>query len=198
MSTLISVVKLFLSLYNLFTGKPAAKRPPITRRRANLGVSLAAAVIRLILLLGSLASLLFFDPVFAQSGEPTDDQVNAIARQLYCPVCENIPLDVCPTQACAQWRATIKEKLAAGWSEQKIKDYFVEQYGERVLAQPSSRGLNVFVWILPPIVLLGGVFFLVQYLRAARRPKPVAPPAQASPGDDAYMKQLEKELGNRR
>lgn len=198
MNTLISVVKLFLSLYNLFAGKRAVKKQTPTRRRANLGVSLVAVVMRLILLLGSLASLLFVDPVFAQSGEPTDDQVNAIARQLYCPVCESTPLDVCPTQACAQWRATIKEKLAAGWSEQKIKDYFVEQYGERVLAQPSARGLNVFIWILPPIVLLGGVFFLVQYLRRVRRPAPAAPPAQTSPGDDGYMKQLEKELEKRR
>ena len=45
---------------------------------------------------------------------PSDDQVNAIAKQLYCPVCENIPLDVCGTQACAQWRELIREKLAAG------------------------------------------------------------------------------------
>jgi cytochrome c-type biogenesis protein CcmH len=197
MNTLISVVKLLLTLYRLFSGKPAAKRKEIARRRANLGASLVSAVIRLILLLGSLTSLLFIDLVFAQSGEPTDDQVNAIASQLYCPVCENTPLDVCPTHACAQWRATIKEKLAAGWSEQEIKDYFVEQYGERVLAQPSSRGLNVFIWILPPVVLLVGVFFLVRYLRAARRSKPITastPPA----ADDDYTQQLEKELAKRR
>ena len=31
---------------------------------------------------------------------PTDDDVNAVAKQLYCPVCENTPIDVCPTQAC--------------------------------------------------------------------------------------------------
>ncbi len=197
MNTLVSLIRLLLSLYRLFTGKPAAKRKEIARRRANIGTSLVAALIRLILLLGSLASLLFGDPIFAQSGEPTDDEVNAVARQLYCPVCESTPLDVCPTQACAQWRATIKEKLAAGWSEQEIKDYFVEQYGERVLAQPSSRGLNVFVWILPPIVLLGGVFFLVQYLRAARRPKAAAPSAPPS-ADEDYTRQLEKELAKRR
>ena len=198
MNTLLSLLRLLLSLYNLFSGKPAAKRKESARRRANVGASLVAAVIRLILLLGSLASLLFGDPVFAQSGEPTADEVNAIARQLYCPVCESTPLDVCPTQACAQWRATIKEKLAAGWTEQEIKDYFVEQYGERVLAQPSTRGLNVFIWILPPVVLLVGVFFLVQYLRRVRRPAPAAPPAQTSPGDDGYVKQLEKELEKRR
>jgi cytochrome c-type biogenesis protein CcmH len=37
--------------------------------------------------------------VSAQGSTPTDDEVNAIAKQLFCPVCENTPLDVCPTDA---------------------------------------------------------------------------------------------------
>ena len=51
---------------------------------------------------------------FAQDGtprQPTEDEVNAIAKQMYCPVCENTPLDVCPTQACAEWRELIRDKL---------------------------------------------------------------------------------------
>jgi cytochrome c-type biogenesis protein CcmH len=80
---------------------------------------------------------------FAQQDQPvTDDQVNAIAKQLYCPVCENIPLDVCGTQACAQWRELIREKLSQGWTDAQIKQYFADQYGDRVLAQPPAEGLN--------------------------------------------------------
>ncbi|MDX1437375.1 MAG: cytochrome c-type biogenesis protein CcmH, partial [Anaerolineales bacterium] len=63
----------------------------------------------------------------AQESGPTDDEVNAIAKGMYCPVCENIPLDVCPTPACIQWRAVIRDKLAEGWTETQIKDYFVAQ-----------------------------------------------------------------------
>ena len=55
----------------------------------------------------------------AQDDGPTDDEVNAIAKQLFCPVCENVPLDVCPTQACKDWREDIRQKLAAGWSEEQ-------------------------------------------------------------------------------
>src|SRR5512138_1525512 len=66
----------------------------------------------------------------AQTPQPSDDQVNAVAKELYCPVCENIPLDVCPTQACAQWRELIGDKLAQGWTAEQIKSYFVEQYGD--------------------------------------------------------------------
>jgi cytochrome c-type biogenesis protein CcmH len=135
----------------------------------------------------------------AQSSTPpvpvTDDQVNLVARQLYCPVCENIPLDVCPTQACSQWRGTIREKLEAGWSEQQILDYFVSQYGERVLARPSTRGLNVLIWVLPPLIVLVGGAFLWRYLRGQARP--AAAPAEAAPPADEYAQRLEQELRKR-
>src|SRR5512147_1491029 len=66
---------------------------------------------------------------------PTDDEVNAVAKKLYCPVCPNTPLDVCETKSCQDWRAQIRDRLAAGWDEKQIVDYFVVQYGERVLGE---------------------------------------------------------------
>jgi cytochrome c-type biogenesis protein CcmH len=149
------------------------------------------------------AALLVGRSASAQDATPapvSDDEVNRIAKQLFCPVCENVPLDVCPTQACMQWRATIREKLEAGWSEQQILDYFVQQYGERVLAQPSTRGLNVFVWAIPPVALAAGAFVWWRLLRQmTARPAPVAaapPPVTASA--DEYARQLEEELRERR
>ncbi len=100
----------------------------------------------------------------------TDDQVNAIAKQLYCPVCENIPLDVCGTVACAQWRELIREKLQQGWTEEQIKQYFVAQYGDRVLATPPPRGFNLLAYILPPIFILAGAYILWRALRQWYRP----------------------------
>lgn len=127
---------------------------------------------------------------------PTDDQVNAVAKGLYCPVCENVPLDVCPTQACAQWRDLIREKLALGWSESDIKDYFVNQYGDRVLATPPARGLNWLVYIIPPFAILVGAFVLVQSLRAWKRPAPADPSPEVPPELEAneYIAWLEEEL----
>ncbi len=133
----------------------------------------------------------------AQEPTPSDDEVNAIARQLYCPVCENVPLDVCPTQACAQWRATIREKLGLGWTEQQIKDYFVAQYGDRVLAAPPPRGLNWLVYLLPPLVLIGGGLLLWQTMRRWRRAAEQAPTPAALSETDPYVQRLEEELKRR-
>ncbi len=130
---------------------------------------------------------------------PSDDQVNAIARQLYCPVCQNTPLDVCPTPACAEWRELIRDKLAQGWSEAQIKQYFADQYGDRVLAAPPARGLNWLVYVIPPIAFLAGVFILYKAFRAWRQPVPklaiVATSPASPPGEkNKYIDQLEEEL----
>ncbi len=114
--------------------------------------------------------------VSAQAPTPSDNDVNAVARELYCPVCENIPLDVCPTTACAQWREMIREMLAQGKSKEEIKQYFVAQYGDRVLATPPRSGLHWLVYGLPPVVLLLGIYLVYRVMRGTltRRPRAAA------------------------
>ncbi len=133
--------------------------------------------------------------VRAQESTPSDDQVNAIAKQLYCPVCENTPLDVCPTEACRQWRALIREQLADGWSEAQIKQYFVDNYGARVLAEPPSTGMNWLFYLLPPAVILAAALLLVRGLRTWTRSSAAAPRDEA-PADE-YVSELERELKKR-
>src|SRR5512138_206403 len=102
----------------------------------------------------------FFVMASAQGPTPTDDEVNAIAKQLFCPVCESTPLDVCPTEACRQWRELIREMLADGKSEAEIKQYFVEHFGARVLNEPpnklASYAIPVVAFLLGALMLFRG------------------------------------------
>lgn len=156
---------------------------------------------KLFLSVSALVVFMFFlllgKPTFAQDHEPTDDEVNAIAKQLYCPVCENIPLDVCPTKACRQWRDIIREKLAAGWSEEQIKQYFVQQYGIRVLAEPPAQGLNMFIYILPIASFVFGAFILLRAFNRWRKFEALADTAERTSSDDPYIARLEEELRKR-
>ncbi|HSQ25929.1 MAG TPA: cytochrome c-type biogenesis protein [Anaerolineales bacterium] len=128
---------------------------------------------------------------------PTDDEVNAIAKNMFCPVCENTPLDVCPTQACAEWRELIREKLALGWTEEQIQQYFVDQFGDRVLASPPARGLNWLVYIIPPLTFVVGAFILYRSIRSMRKQ---VTQTEVKPVEDLqtdeYISRLEKELQN--
>ncbi|MBT3389409.1 MAG: cytochrome c-type biogenesis protein CcmH [Chloroflexi bacterium] len=131
----------------------------------------------------------------ANPDAPTDDDINAIASEMFCPVCENVPLDVCGTQACAQWRALIGEKLSQGWTEDEIKQYFVDQYGDRVLAEPPRTGFNWLVYIVPPVAFVIGAYVLFRGIQSWRQIEPeTAPlPADAETADD-YVARLEEEL----
>jgi cytochrome c-type biogenesis protein CcmH len=153
-----------------------------------------------------LFSALWAGTAFAQDPTPSDNEVNRIAKQLFCPVCENTPLDVCPTQACAQWRALIREKLAAGWTDDQIKQYFVDQYGARVLSEPPRTGLNWLVYLVPPILFVVGVVILVRTFRPSKETDGAesmpasaeAPPVSPAPAPDEYVARLEDELKKRK
>src|SRR5512134_1206456 len=153
----------------------------------------------LLLSLLTLAAGLFAATVVeAQERTPSDDDVNRVAKQLYCPVCPNTPLDVCETQACQDWRAQIKDELAAGWTDDQVIAYFVEQYGERVLAEPRRSGFTSFVWLLPVLALGIGLVAAVQVLRGWKAGRSV-PAARADPAPSAdippeVLKRIEDEL----
>ena len=144
----------------------------------------------------------------AQLPTPSDDEVNRIAHQLYCPVCANTPLDVCPTEACRQWRDLIRQQLSQSWTEDQIKQYFVVQYGVRVLAEPPRTGLNWLVYVLPPLIILAGAILLLRAMKMWTKPVAALTDPITTSGDekpstkeaskDDYVIRLEEELKKRK
>jgi len=147
----------------------------------------------LVAILIALALAFISSPAPAQGPTPTDDEVNRIAKQMYCPVCENTPLDVCPTEACRQWRDLIRTMLAEGKSEEEIKQYFVAQYGIRVLAEPPNR---LVTYLVPAVAILLGAFLLFRGFQMWMKPSTTgaAVDEKAKPVQDPYIARLEEEL----
>lgn len=151
--------------------------------------------------------VLLFIAIFALAGtalaqeQVTDDEVNEIAKDLYCPVCESTPLDVCPTQACTDWRDLIRTQLGEGQSRQEILDYFARQYGNGVLADPPREGISLLLlWLLPIAAIVLGVLFFSRYLHSLRAATAESPTHQATnrrakAGDlEPYISRIEQEL----
>jgi cytochrome c-type biogenesis protein CcmH len=149
-----------------------------------------------VLLLALIATGLWTGSAAAQGPTPTDDEVNRIAKNLYCPVCESTPLDVCPTEACRQWRELIRTMLAEGKSEKEIQQYFVTQYGARVLAEPPNR---LVTYLVPAVAILLGALLLLRGFQMWMKPSNVEPEAekQTEPAQDPYVARLEEELKKR-
>ncbi len=151
-----------------------------------------------------LCLLAFGAPISAQSDpdctQPvTADDVNRVSKGLYCPVCENVPLEVCPTEACALWREQVRDLLACGMSQQEVREYFVARFGQIAVGTPTDPTLQFFTVALP-FILIGVIGVLAAFtLWRWRSQQPAEPPQTAVPPrtDDPYRAALERELEER-
>ncbi|NDJ78158.1 MAG: hypothetical protein GYB65_18060 [Chloroflexi bacterium] len=89
----------------------------------------------------------------------TWDDVNTVARKMFCETCEGVPLDECSSVDCRDWRTKISYMISMGYSRNEIMDYFTENFGADVVSLPRSRADRVLSFAVPLVVvlLLGGV-----------------------------------------
>jgi cytochrome c-type biogenesis protein CcmH len=100
-----------------------------------------------------------------------------LEAELVCPVCETT-LDQSNAPVAERMKAYIRVRIAAGDSEQQIKDALVAEFGPEVLAEPPGGGFGLLAWLLPLATLLGGAVAVALVVRAwsrrAPEPEPVA------------------------
>jgi cytochrome c-type biogenesis protein CcmH len=157
---------------------------------------LLALVVLSLWLTSATASAQGISPTVGET-EVTLDEVNQVARELWCPLCSGVRLDGCELKACDQMKEIIAIKLSEGEDTTSIKSYFVDQYGPQVLGAPPLEGFNWLAWILPVAVMIGGGVFL--WLRSKQWIRPSAAlPVESTPRAVAekseYERKLEEEL----
>lgn len=90
-----------------------------------------------------------------------DDRVREVASRLMCPVCAGRTVAESPSELAGQMRDLIRRKLEQGESPEQIVAYFVDRYGEGILAEPPRRGLGTLVWLAPALAVLGGIAYVL-------------------------------------
>ena len=115
-----------------------------------------------------------------------------LEAELVCPVCETT-LDQSNAPVAERMKLFIRERIAAGDSEQEIKDALVSEFGEAVLATPAKRGFGLLAWFLPLAALAVGAIVLAVLVRGwSRRRGP--PGAGEEPLDPMLERRLDEEL----
>ena len=144
-------------------------------------------------LAGALLLLLAVPP--GAAGEVSPEEVEQIALQLRCPVCQNLSVADSPSEMAKEMRGLIRERLERGETREEVLAYFVSKYGEWILLSPRASGFNLLVWILPFAAVLAGavgIFAVVRRWNARARARPAAE-AHRSP-DPAYLERVRREL----
>lgn len=99
-----------------------------------------------------------------------DQRVYQLSQQLMCPVCDGQTLDQSQAQLSEDMKAVLRTKIEDGETNAQIRAYFVERYGEIVLASPEAGGFNVIAWVVPGLIFIaGGLLVGNAYVNMRRR-----------------------------
>jgi len=107
----------------------------------------------------------------------TDSRARALAKELRCLVCQNQSIEDSDADLARDLRRIVRERIKAGDSDEAIKGFLVDRYGDWVLMRPPMKPETYLLWITPFLLLGAGGVSL--YLR--RRQPEGAPLAGADP-----------------
>ena len=135
---------------------------------------LRLACLALLLLAAPAAHAVQPDEVMADTAK--EQRARALSRELRCMVCQNQSIDDSDAPLARDLRLLVRERLAAGDSDNQVLDFLVARYGQFVLLKPRFERQTLLLWLLPPLLLLGGGLALwLQVRRRSQRGVETAP-----------------------
>jgi len=94
-------------------------------------------------------------------------RARTISEGLRCLVCQNESIDDSDADLAHEIRVLVRERLKAGDSDDQVRQYLVDRYGEFVLLKPVLAWHTLVLWVAAPTILLAGG--LVLFVAARRR-----------------------------
>ncbi len=137
------------------------------------------------------------DPVPPPGGSFDEKEAQGIDRMLMCPVCPAESIDQAQVELARQMRQQVRLMLSQGKSREEVLDYFVQRYGQHVLAAPPFGGISLLAWVIPiGSVLLGiaaGFAILRSMTRSTAASLDAAPIEEQELGP--YLEAIDRGLG---
>jgi len=92
-----------------------------------------------------------------------------LSEELRCLVCQNESLASSRAELADDLRREVRSLLSEGKTDQQVKSFLVERYGDFVLYRPELKPMTWLLWFGPFVLLLGAVSGLGWYLRQRRK-----------------------------
>jgi cytochrome c-type biogenesis protein CcmH len=116
----------------------------------------------------SFTALLLATTAPAALGDPAQEaRAQALDREIRCVQCENEPIAQSTAEIATDMRALVRERIAAGDSDEEIRAFFRRRYGDFVLFRPPFDARTWALWAAP--LLLGGAGLVAVLANRRRR-----------------------------
>ena len=152
------------------------------------------ATVSLVLAVAALALLACTTSVSPQP--EAERRAQAVDNSLICPICPGETIDRSQVQLAKDMQAIVRVQIDEGRTDEEIRQFFVDRYGERVLAAPPREGFHWLVWAAPPVGVVLALLTLFWVTQAMGRRPPEPPLAEGDTDADLapYLRQVDREL----
>lgn len=142
-----------------------------------------------------------------QQEDKNEATVRRIAKTLRCAVCQSQAIYESNSELAKDMLKIIRQKVAAGESEEQIRQYFYARYGDYIFMEPVKSGANWILWAGPFLGLLLGGGLLWWAMGRWRRGgsaaggdsnAPSAPPTESPTSDDDLKARIQRDLDEMR
>jgi len=141
---------------------------------------------RLAILVAALACLAAAENPAEQLPNPTQEaHARALFKEIRCVVCQNESIDDSDAEVAGNLRQAVRAQVADGRTDQQIKAYLVQRYGEFILMRPTFSVGNAALWLGPFAIVLVGAGLL--FLRRRRAP---ADDGRLTEAEEAKLREL--------
>jgi cytochrome c-type biogenesis protein CcmH len=100
------------------------------------------------------------------------ERYERLIQDLRCLVCQNQSIADSNATLASDLRREVRDLIEAGQSDEQIRSFMTERYGDFVLYRPPVRPRTWLLWSAPAMLLLGGIGIAVLVIsrraRAAR------------------------------
>ena len=114
-------------------------------------------------------------------------RAEAIGRELRCPVCKTESIEESDADFTKDLRRVVRERVAAGDTDQQVLDFMHARYGDFILLNPPFKPYTLALWLAPPIILLFGAALAYRKWRAQVA---LAEPAALTPEEKKALEAL--------
>lgn len=131
--------------------------------------------------LGLAAGASAFPPDEPLADAALEARAKALHAELRCLVCQGQSIADSNAGLAQDMRAIVRERIAAGASDEEVAGFLVERYGDYVLLDPPVKPETYALWFGPAAVFVLGAGIVLALLRRARTAAGAAGEARPEP-----------------